>query len=133
MRRYLGPVIAYVLVVAAVFAMTAVLDAGWLGSDTLAGMAPLLMLVVGYGAASVWWVVRASGAPKPLWPHLVAVWAPAVLPVASLFGVVNRMREVDNAAMLFEFSLYPAVLMVLVCGAGAIKLVLRFFERAAAP
>ena len=131
MRRYLGPVIAYVVVVAAVFAMTAVLNAGWLGSATLAGVAPLLLLVVGYIAASVWWVVRASGAPGPLWPHLIAVWAPAILPVASLVGVVDRTREVDNAAMFFEVALYPAVLMVLVCGAGAIRLVLRFFERPA--
>ena len=83
-----------------------------------------LFLIFGlctYATAALWWIVRAARPAARLWPHLLAVWVPAIVPVGLLaWSTYTMMYETDAAAMVVVVLLLPAYAAVFMCGAGTI-------------
>lgn len=116
MQRYRGPAFGFLAlaVLAALGALAPVRD----------GLAPATAFAVGYLAVSVWWIAAASRPARPVWPHALAVWLPALLPLWAALGTARAMAQTDNAALLAFFTFPAAAAALAACAAGALRLAL---------
>lgn len=121
MRRYLAPAVAYAVLAGLAF----------LGNETapIDGWIVAVAFAAGYLAVSLWWILVASRKARPIWPHLVAVWAPAILPVWGAAGTMIAMTRDDNAGLMAFVTFPVAAIALASCAVGALRLLL---DRAAA-
>ncbi|MFZ5720313.1 MAG: hypothetical protein ACOY5Y_12735 [Pseudomonadota bacterium] len=103
MRRYILPG-GLLLVAVAVLPMAAV--AGW--NETWPGL-PLSVANWIYALGAVVWSIEAVRAKPPLWPHLIAVWAPLAAPAAVMW----RALQHSDAGALGFFAFAPAIFVPL--------------------
>lgn len=119
MLRYVLPAAAFLLV-----ALT------WVGPWEGPGHPGAETLLFLYGLGTLWWVIVAARAPPPYWPHVIAVWAPAVPPVGLvLWPLWGPDHGVDNGIGVVVMAPLAAITL-LVCAAGALTLRINRQERA---
>lgn len=123
MLRYILPAAAFLLIAVA-----------WLLPwENQSFSAPETLLAL-YGVATLWWVIVAARAPPPYWPHVIAVWVPAVLPVGlmlwPLWGPNDGIDNgIDNGIGVVVMAPLAAITL-LICAAGALTLRINRQERA---
>lgn len=114
MRQYILPG-GLLLVAVAVLPIAAL--AGW--NETWPGL-PLSVANWVYALGAVVWSIDAVRAKPPLWPHLIAVWAPPAAPVAVMW---RALQDSDAAALGF-FAFAPAIFIPLLASMVASFLLL---------
>lgn len=115
--RLRGPAVAYGLA-------AGYLALRWDSVDAWVGLAV-------YAIASVWWLVAVMRTSWPMALELVAVWAPAVLPVILLVLLQKAFAYSDAAAAIAAFSAAPFIAVFLI--APAVCAVVLLFRRLSSP
>jgi len=124
MLRYVAPAGIFVAAVALILAGLFLWE-----PDAPIGSRVLTIGVCAYGAALLWWLLRATRPDGPAWLHLLALWFPA-LPLAALTARAARAMSADDTSAI-ALSLYaPATAgMLLLCLVFVSVMILRRMDR----